>query len=56
VVVKVMKREKQTAELATGSKCRKVWSGKFIGDPALQLLGVPIETRQIQTRVAVVNN
>jgi hypothetical protein len=44
--VKVIKRERsQAIALALGRKCRKHSSGRFIQGPALQLLGVLVETR-----------
>jgi hypothetical protein len=45
-VVKVIKRERsQAIALALERKCRKHSSGRFIQGPALQPLGVPVETR-----------
>ena len=45
-IVKVIKREtNQAIALAVAKKCRKHRSGRFIRGPALQPLGVPVETR-----------
>jgi hypothetical protein len=41
-VMKVITREKPSH----GKEMQKQWSGKFIRCPALQLLGVPVETKE----------
>jgi hypothetical protein len=41
------KGRKQAIALAVGKKFRKHWGGKFIRGPALQRLGMSIETREL---------